>query len=193
MSTVLPKYLKMSPFKHVKKHQFSAQVVDKRIQRSKILFFRIQDGTLPNLFFSDEKKFDVEHYFNTQNDRVWSRNGDEGIRVVARKQCPASVVVWAVATESGRRPLFFVDQWVKLNQQKYRDNILVDALFPCPLGMRAHQKPSLVFSAGLCTITCCQKDPGVAFRECFALHYRRGMSPFCPRSGFSGFWVLVIP
>ena len=30
MSTVLRKYLKMSPFKHVKKHQLSAQVVDKR-------------------------------------------------------------------------------------------------------------------------------------------------------------------
>jgi len=61
MSTVLRKDLKMSPFKHVKKHQLSAQVVDKRLQRSKNLLSRIQDGTLPNLVFSDEKKFDIEH------------------------------------------------------------------------------------------------------------------------------------
>jgi len=60
----------MSPFKHVKKHQLSAQVVDKRLQRSNILLSRIQDGTLQNLVFSDEKKFDVEHHFDTQNDRV---------------------------------------------------------------------------------------------------------------------------
>ena len=33
MSTVLRSDLKMSPFKHVKKHQLFAQVVDKRLQR----------------------------------------------------------------------------------------------------------------------------------------------------------------
>ena len=31
---------------------------------------------------------------------------------------------------SGRSPLFFVDQGMKLNQQKYRDDILVGALLP---------------------------------------------------------------
>ena len=70
MSTVLRKDLRMSPFKHVKKHQFSAQVFDKRLHRCKILLSRIQDGTLSNLVFSDEKKFDVEHHFYTQN--KWS-------------------------------------------------------------------------------------------------------------------------
>ena len=46
-----------------------------------------------NLVFSDEKKFGFEYHFNTQNDRVRSRNGDEGSHVVARKQCLASVMV----------------------------------------------------------------------------------------------------
>jgi hypothetical protein len=32
----------------------------------------IEDGTLPNLVFSDEKKFDIEQSINHQNDRVWS-------------------------------------------------------------------------------------------------------------------------
>ena len=130
MSTVLRKDLKLSPFKHVKKHQLSAQVVDKRLQRSKILLSRIHDGTLPNLVFSDEKIFNVEHHFNSQNDRIWSKNGDEGSRVVTRKQCPTSVMVWAAVTESSRSPLFFVDKGVKLNQKNYRDAILVGALLP---------------------------------------------------------------
>ena len=119
MSTLLRKDLKMSPFKHVNKQQLSAQVVDKRLQRSQILLSCIQDGTLPNLIFSDEKKFDVEQHFNTQNDRVWSKDGVEGSRVVTRKQYPTSVMVWAAVTESGKSPLFFVDQGVKLNQQNY--------------------------------------------------------------------------
>ena len=130
MSTVLRKALKMSPCKHVKKHQLSAHVVDKRLQRCKILLFRIQDGTLPNLVVSDEKKFDVEHHYNTQNDQVWSRNLDEGAHVLTRKQCPASVMVWAAVTESGRSPLFFVDQELVLNQQNYQDDILVGVLLP---------------------------------------------------------------
>ena len=129
-STVLRKDVKISLYRHVKKRQLSAQVVDKRLQRCKILHSRIQDGTLPNLVLSDEKKFDVEHHFNTQNDRVWSRNGDEVYRVVARKQCPASVMIWAAVAESEISPLFFVDQGVKLNQQNYRDDILVGALLP---------------------------------------------------------------
>ena len=128
VSTVLRKDLKMSQLKHVKKHQLYAQVIDKRLQRCKILLSRFHDGTLPNLVFSDEKKFDAEHHFNVQKGRVWSRNGDEGPRVVARKQCPASGIVRAAVTESGRSVLFFVDQGMKLNQQNYRDDILVGAL-----------------------------------------------------------------
>ena len=54
MSTVLRKDLKMSLFKHVEKHQLSAQVADKRLQRCKILLSRIQDGSLgvPRNLFS---------------------------------------------------------------------------------------------------------------------------------------------
>ena len=69
MPTLLRKDLKMSPFNHVKKQQLSVQVVDKRLQGSRIHLSRIQDGTLPNLIFSGEKKFDVEHHFNAQKNK----------------------------------------------------------------------------------------------------------------------------
>ena len=44
MSTVLRMGLKMSQFKHVKKHNFMLKIADKRLQRCKILLSRIQDG-----------------------------------------------------------------------------------------------------------------------------------------------------
>ena len=50
--------------------------------------------------------------------------------MVARKQCLASLMVWAAVTESGRCSLFSVDQGLKRNQQNYRDGILVGALLP---------------------------------------------------------------
>ena len=65
ISTVLLMDLKMSTFKHVKKHQLFAQVDDKQLQKCKILLSRIHYGRLPNLVFGDEKKFDVGHHLNS--------------------------------------------------------------------------------------------------------------------------------
>ena len=71
---------------HVKKQEFYARIVDKRNQNSKIRVSRIQDGTLPNFVFSNEKKIYVDHPFNNQNDWVWCKDRDEGPRVVTRKK-----------------------------------------------------------------------------------------------------------
>ena len=49
-----------------------------RLARARILISRLEAGTLHNLVFSDEKKFDVQHHVNPQNDRVWSRDGEVG-------------------------------------------------------------------------------------------------------------------
>ena len=51
--------------------------------RDRIFLSRLEAGTLPNLVFSDEKKFEVEHHVNSQNDRVWSRDGEVGPRRVS--------------------------------------------------------------------------------------------------------------
>lgn len=107
------------------------------------------------LVFSDEKKFDVEHHFITQNDRVGSGNGDEGSRMVTRNQCAASVMIWEAVTESGKILLFFVDQGdeiepAKLSRWHSRWRIVA-------LGTEALKKTSLVFSARFRTITLRQK------------------------------------
>ena len=67
---------------------------------------------------------------NPQNDRVWSRDGEVGPQRVTRAQGAASVMVWAAVTESERSPLVFVEQSVKLNQENYRNDILIGSLLP---------------------------------------------------------------
>ena len=86
MFTVLRRDLKMSPFKHVRKQLLSTKTVEKRLARARILLSRSEAVTLPNLVFSDEKKFDVQHHVNPQNDRVWSRDGEVEPRRVTRAQ-----------------------------------------------------------------------------------------------------------
>ena len=60
------------------------KTVEKRLARARILLSRLEAGTFPNLVFSDEKKFDIQHHVNPQNDRVWSRDGEVGPRRVTR-------------------------------------------------------------------------------------------------------------
>ena len=53
-----------------------------------------------------------------------------GLQRVTQAQGAALVMVWAVVTESGRSPLVFIEQGVKLNQENYRNDILVGSLLP---------------------------------------------------------------
>ena len=130
MSTILHTDLKTSPYKHQKKHLLSASSVEKRKQRAQIILSRITAGTLPNLVFSDEKKFDIQQHVNVQNDRIWSRTANAESRIVTRRQGAASVMVWGAVTETGRSPLVFLDDGVKLNQENYRKTILESSLLP---------------------------------------------------------------
>ena len=41
-----------------------------RLARARILFSCLEAGMFPNLVFSDEKKFDVQHHVSPQNDCV---------------------------------------------------------------------------------------------------------------------------
>ena len=83
---ILHEDLKVFPHKHQKKQLLPAQTVKKHINRAQILLSCIKKGTLPNLVFSDEKKFDVEQHFNAQNDLLAS----------------GSAMVWAAVTANGR-------------------------------------------------------------------------------------------
>ena len=65
------------------------------------------------MVFSDEKKFGVQQHVNVKNDRILLRKDEVESRVVTRRQVAASVMVWAVVTETGRIPLVFVDDGVK--------------------------------------------------------------------------------
>ena len=67
---------------------------------------------------------------NPQNNHVWSCDGEVGPQRVTQAQGVASVMVWAAVTESGRSPLVFVEQDVKLNQENYQNDILVGSLLP---------------------------------------------------------------
>ncbi|KAF2344382.1 hypothetical protein FHG87_024862 [Trinorchestia longiramus] len=101
-----------------------------RAERSRHVRNEIAQGSLPNLVFTDEKKFDVQQVVNHQNDRVWSSSSSVDSRIVTRRQNAQSVMVWAAVPTTGRSPLVFVHCGVKLNSERYISLILKSKLLP---------------------------------------------------------------
>ena len=48
------------------------------LARARIPLSHIEAGTLSNLVSSNNKKIDIQHHVNSQNDCVWSRDGKVG-------------------------------------------------------------------------------------------------------------------
>lgn len=121
------------PYKLQKCQLLSEATKQKRLDRSKKLLKRHNDGTLDNIIFSDEKLFTVEAAFNHQNDRVLSKGVQEipkGVRKIKKTQKPASLMVWAAVSSKGRSPLIFVPNGVKINKEVYINQILEGGLIP---------------------------------------------------------------
>jgi len=133
MRRVVENDLKMSPYKLQKRQLLSGHTIEKRVTRTRLLLNRIKEGTLPNIIFSDEKLFSVQQSHNHQNDRILSRRREESsgsAGKVFRTQKPASVMVWAAISDRGKSPLVFVPQGVKINKERYIEDILEGALLP---------------------------------------------------------------
>ena len=125
--------LPMPPYKMQTRQLLGAATNAKRLARSRLLRGKLRDGTLRNIVFSDEKVFTVHVSFNHPNNRVLSRGRQsipEDHRRVYRTQKPASVMVWAAVSESGRPPLVFIPQGVKINRDVYIRDILEGSLKP---------------------------------------------------------------
>ena len=101
-----------------------------RAEKCRKLLQDIAEGMLPNLVFTDKKKFDIQQAVNQKNDRVWASSFTTKGRIVTRRQNPQSVMVWAVVTATGRSPLLFVPTGVKLNSERYILDILEGCLLP---------------------------------------------------------------
>lgn len=97
--------IKTSPYKHQKKLLLFASSMEKWQVRCQIPLKRIQASTLLNLVLSEEKKFDVQQHFNSQNDQIWS--GDNEPQTVTQRQGAASVMGLAALTATGK-VLWFV-------------------------------------------------------------------------------------
>ena len=130
MRQILTEDLRTYPYKMQKMHELLTAHECMRLDRYQRILNIMKDGTVPNLLFTDAKKFDVQQCLYHRNDRVPSRDRAVEGRRVSRRQNPLSVMVWAAITATGRSPLVFVPSGVKLNSHHYISDILEAELLP---------------------------------------------------------------
>ena len=88
---VLRDHLVVKSFKMLHRQELTANHVIMRARKCKKIFQEMANGTLPNLVFTDEKKFDIQQVVNQHNDRVWTSSTSTERRIVTRRQIPQSV------------------------------------------------------------------------------------------------------
>ena len=130
MHQLLREDLGVKPFKMLRRQELSDRHVAMRAEKCRKLLQDIAEGTLPNLVFTDEKKFDIQQAINQKNGKVWASSSTTEGRIVTRRQNPQSVMVWAAVTATGRSPFLFVPTGVKLNSERYVSDILEGCLLP---------------------------------------------------------------
>ena len=109
----MEKDLGLRPYKKVIEPLLSN---DQKIQRKKFANwlrtnFRKED-TL-RILFSDEKFFDIDGVYNSQNDRVWAvdrADADKKGGIKQRRKFPWKVMVWLGTCSKGITPLMILDE-----------------------------------------------------------------------------------
>lgn len=130
--------LHLKPYKLHKAQLLTAQNKLVRLERCRqLLASHANPRRWPSILFTDEKLFTIEQFHNHQNDRIWSADSPGSSGIVEHRQNPKAVMVWAGICATGKTPLIFVDQGVKINQEVYRRDILEAEVLPWPVGTSA--------------------------------------------------------
>ncbi|KAF2359957.1 hypothetical protein FHG87_009282 [Trinorchestia longiramus] len=92
MYRVLKEDLRWKPYKMMIRDELTEHYERMRAERSRHILNEIAQDTLPNLVFTNEKKFDIQEIVNHQNDRVWSSSSsvEEAHFVFHEQRCMAS-------------------------------------------------------------------------------------------------------
>ena len=121
-SRVAIQELKLKPYKLQRVQLLTAE--NKRLERYPRLFRRVAPLILGRILFTDEQLFAIEQAHNYQNDRSWCAEASGMSAIVEHRQNPKSVVVSAGICATGKAPLVFVDEGVKIGQNVYHRDIL---------------------------------------------------------------------
>ncbi|CAF4630188.1 unnamed protein product [Rotaria magnacalcarata] len=127
---ILKNDLGLHPYKKVVEPLLSD---DQKIKRKKFTSWirtNFRKEETMRILFSDEKFFDIDGVYNSQNDRVWTidrADADKNGGIKHKRKFPQKVVVWLGACSKGVTPLVILNEGI-VNHAVYIEKVLPDAL-----------------------------------------------------------------
>ena len=85
------------PYKHVIEPALTEEQKEKRKKFANWIRTNFRKQETLKILFSDEKMFDIDGAYNSQNDRIWAANRDEANQkggIHQKKKFPEKVMVW---------------------------------------------------------------------------------------------------
>ncbi|VDP05368.1 unnamed protein product [Heligmosomoides polygyrus] len=125
--------LGLRSYKVARIHFLNDAMKAERLRKCRRMRQLVGDGRLSKVLFTDEKIFTVQPVHNHQNRRQLLKKGQQktsAARTISRRHFPASVMVWAGICATGKTPLVFMEQNVKINAASYQQYVLRDVLEP---------------------------------------------------------------
>ncbi|CAF3930185.1 unnamed protein product [Rotaria sp. Silwood2] len=118
------------PYKHVIEPALTEEHKEKRKKFANWIRTNFRKQETLKILFSDEKMFDIDGVYNTQNDRIWAVNRDEANQkggVHQKKKFPEKVMVWLGVCSKGVSPLVIFEQGT-VDHDRYIKEVLPVAL-----------------------------------------------------------------
>ena len=105
-------------------------IIKKRVKFANWIRTNFRKENTMKILFSDEKMFDIDGIYNSQNDRIWAINRSVanirgGIR--QKRQFRQNVIVWLGVCSKGVSPLVFFDDGT-MDDDRYIKEVLPVAL-----------------------------------------------------------------
>ena len=127
---VLKKDLKLKPYKKTVQPSLTDQHKEnpKRFANWIRTNFRKEDTM--KILFSNEKMFDIDGVYNSQNERIWAANrmeADAKGGIKRRRKYPQKVMVWLAVCSQGVSPLITFEDGT-LDHVRYINEVLPVAL-----------------------------------------------------------------
>ena len=122
---ILREDLGCRPYKTLIEPVISDQNKEKRKQFANWIRTNFRKDETLKILFSDEKMFDIDGVYNSQNDRIWAVDRAHANRTGALKQkrpFPQKVMVWLGACSEGVSPLVIFEQGT-LDHARYIDEV----------------------------------------------------------------------
>ena len=118
------------PYKFIREPALTDEQKESRKKFAHWVKNNFKNSALSKWLFSDEKIFDIDGIYNSQNDRIWApcrADADARGGIQRKRKFPTKVMVWLGACSAGLTPLVILDK-ISVNHEVYIKEVLPVAL-----------------------------------------------------------------